>query len=114
MALFRTATAMALAAALVLTLGACREEEQNRRLTYEPGVYKGKADTPISAEAKRALRTRVLHQNALAGGVGGGGGPASAPPDVRPPSGAAGGVRGAGRGIPLDALRRRVQQQNFN
>jgi hypothetical protein len=113
MTLFRTATVMALAAALVLTLGACREEEQNRRLTYEPGVYKGKADTPISAEAKRSLRTRVLHQNALAGGSSGGGGgaPASSPPDVRPPSGAVG---GAGSGAPLDALRRRVRQQNFN
>ena len=113
MALLRTATVMGLAAAVALTLGACREEEQGRRMMYEPGVYKGKADTPISAAAKRSLKTRIQRQNALAGGLSGAGGgaPGSAPPDVRPPSGAAG---GAGPAIPLDALRHRTRQQNFN
>ena len=113
MALLKMATVMGLVAAVALTLGACREEEQDRRLTYEAGVYKGKADTPISAEVKRSLRTRLQHQNALVGGLSGagGGGPGSAAPDVRPPSGAVG---GAGPAIPLDALRQRIRQQNFN
>jgi hypothetical protein len=104
----KTALVMGLAAALVLTLGACREDERNRRVVYEPGVYKGKPDTPISAEAKRALRARLHHQNALVGGLSGGGGaPGSAPADVRPPS-------GAGSAIPLDALRQRTRQQSYN
>ena len=54
MALLRTATMMGLAAVVALTLGACREEEQGRRVMFEPGVYKGKADSPISAETKRS------------------------------------------------------------
>ena len=110
MALPRTATMMGLAAAVALTLGACREEEQGRRVMFEPGVYKGKADAPISAEAKRSLRTRVQRQNALADGMGGAGGsaPISAPPNVRPPSG------GAATAIPLEALRQRTRRQNVD
>ncbi len=88
---------MGLAAAVALTLGACREEEQGRQLMFEPGVYKGKADTPISAAAKRSLMTRIQLQNALAGGLSGGAGgvPGSSTPNVRPPSSA------EGRAIPL-------------
>ncbi len=97
MALPRTATMMGLAAAVALTLGACREEEQGRQLMFEPGVYKGKADSPISAAAMRSLMTRIQRQNALAGGLSGGAGgvPGSSAPNVRPPSGA------EGRAIPL-------------
>ncbi len=110
MAISRTVTMMGLAAAVALTLGACREEEQGRRVMFEPGVYKGKADSPISAETKRSLRTRVQYQNELAYGMSGGGGgaPASAPPNVRPPSG------GGAAAIPLDALRQRTRRQNVN
>ncbi len=110
MALLKTATVMGLVAAVALTLGACREEEQGRQVMFEPGVYKGKPDTPISAEAKRLLRTRIQHQNELAYGLSGGGGgaPASTPPNVRPPSG------GAAAAIPLDALRQRTLRQNVN
>ncbi len=108
----KTATVIGLAAVLALTLGACREDEQGRRLTYEPGVYKGKADTPVSEQARRALKTRIQLQNGLAGGSGGAGGARrSAPPNVRPPAGAVGGGRAA---IPLDALRQRTRRQNFN
>ncbi len=101
MALLRTATVMGLAAAVALMLGACREDESDRRVMFEPGVYKGKADTPISATAKRALMTRIQLQNALAGGLNGGAGgaPGSAAPNVRPPSGA------EGRAIPPGAPR---------
>ncbi len=101
---------MGLAAAVALTLGSCREEEQGRRIMFEPGVYLGKADTPISAAARRSLSTRAQRQNALAGGLSGGAGgaPGSAPPNVRPPSG------GAAAAIPLDALRQRTRRQNAN
>lgn len=110
MAILKTATVIGLAAALALTLGACREDERGRRLTYEPGVYKGKPDTPLSEQARRSLKTRILRQR-LAGGLSGGGGaPERAPPDVRPPSGAVGG----GSAIPLDALRLRARRQGFN
>ncbi len=71
MTLLKTVTVMGLVAALALTLGACREDESDRRVMFEPGVYKGKADTPISATAKRALMTRIQLQNALAGGLSG-------------------------------------------
>lgn len=104
MAILKTATVIGLAAALALTLGACREDERGRRLTYEPGVYKGKPDTPLSEQARRSLKTRILRQR-LAGGLSGGGG---AP--ERPPSGAVGG----GSAIPLDALRLRARRQGFN
>ncbi len=108
MALPRTATMMGLAAAVALTLGSCREEEQGRRIMFEPGVYKGKADTPISAAVRRSLSTRAQRQNALAGGLSGGAGGASgsAPANVRPPSG--------GAAIPLDALRQRTRRQSAN
>jgi len=112
MAILKTATVIGLAAALALTLGACREDERGRRLTYEPGVYKGKPDTPLSEQARRSLRTRILRQSEFFGGSSGGGGaPRSAPPDVRPPSGAVG---GSGSAIPLDALRLRARRQGFN
>ncbi len=113
MAFLKTATVVGLAAAVALTLGACREEESSRRAMYEPGVYKGKADTEISAQAKRSLKTRIRHQRTLGSGMGGGGAPGSAPPDVRPPASVAGGGGGGSR-IPLDVLRQRIQQQNFN
>ncbi len=106
MEFWRTATVMGLAAAVALTLGACREDERDRRVMFEPGVYKGKPDTPLSAAAKRSLMTRIQRQNALAGGLSGGAGgtPGSSAPNVRPPSGA------EGRAIPPDAPRQRARR----
>ena len=87
------------------SLGACREDEQGRVLLFEKGVYLGKADTPITEEARRNLRTRALRQGAARGfGQSSGGGPGSGtPPDVRPPA-----------STPLDALRERTRRQSDN
>ena len=86
-------------------LGACREDEQGRVLLFKKGVYLGKADTPITEEARRNIRTRALRQSAARGfGQSAGGGSASgAPPDVRPPA-----------STPLDALRERARRQSGN
>ncbi|MEK9673385.1 MAG: hypothetical protein VW268_12940 [Rhodospirillaceae bacterium] len=71
-------------AALALT--ACRAEEQNRMVRYEPGVYKGKADTHLTDENLDALRARArLQGGAVSPSLAGGGG-SSAGSDVRPPS----------------------------
>ena len=70
-----------------LTLGACREEEQDRVLRFDKGEYAGRPDQPLTAEAREALKERMRHQGGL-GGVDHG--PAAAPPavsgDVRPPA----------------------------
>jgi len=86
-------------------LGACREDEQGRKLLFKPGVYLGKADTPITEEARRAIRSRMSRQ-AASRGLGGGGGGGSGlgrPPDVRPPS-----------AKPDDTLRERARRQSGN
>ncbi|MEE8445494.1 MAG: hypothetical protein V3S44_09105 [Alphaproteobacteria bacterium] len=73
-----------------LALGACRENEQGRPLSYDKGKYAGKPDTEISAAARRGIRDRVRHQGALTASPGGGAGlpgPSSSA-DVRPPAGA--------------------------
>ena len=81
-------------------LGACREDEQGRVLLFKKGVYLGKADTPITGEARRNIRARVLRQSAARGfGQSAGGGL----PDVRPPA-----------PTPLDALRARALRQSGN
>ena len=77
-----------LALTLSLTLSACREEEQGRKLRFEKGTYLGKPDTPLSDETLRALRGRA-QQGTIPGigGVGGSsGGAAPAQPSV--PAGA--------------------------
>lgn len=48
---------------LVAGLGACREDEQDRPLHYEQGVYGGKKDTPLTAEQQRELELRGRKQN---------------------------------------------------
>ena len=49
---------------VTVALSACREEEQNRVLSYEPGVFKGKTvDKPLSKEELAALRQRGLLQS---------------------------------------------------
>jgi hypothetical protein len=70
-----------------LTLGGCREEEQDRVLRFNKGEYAGRPDQPLTAEAREALKERMRHQGGL-GGVDHG--PAARQPavsggDVRPP-----------------------------
>ncbi len=92
------------AAAVTLTLGACREEEQDRILIYQKGVYLGQADTPVSEQARRALRQRMRQQGSLSG-VDYGGAVGASPSDVRLPAGAV---------TATPQLRRRGEGQRFN
>ena len=46
-----------------LSVGACREEEQDRILIQQKGVYQGPADTPLTEEQLRELRFRASQQN---------------------------------------------------
>ena len=55
--------ALALGLAALVVLAGCREEEQGRIIGYEPGVYQGKADTPLSAETLDTLRSRASLQS---------------------------------------------------
>ncbi len=48
---------------LSLAVGACREEEQDRILIQQKGVYQGQADSPLSEEQLRELRFRTSQQN---------------------------------------------------
>ncbi|MCP5366161.1 MAG: hypothetical protein H6907_08775 [Hyphomicrobiales bacterium] len=116
---------LALAGAGVL-LGACNPDEGDRVLRYEPGVYKGKPDTPLAEDQLRALRARAAYQAgvSVAAGTPGGGGAREA--DVRVPGDAlrargslqagAGVSRGGGAtpavgGVPAGALRGRTTLQ---
>jgi hypothetical protein len=47
---------------LTLGLGACREGEQNRPLTYEKGVYQGSQEAPLSDAQLRELQHRGNEQ----------------------------------------------------
>jgi hypothetical protein len=47
----------------LLALLACREEEQDRALGYQPGVYQGKAMPELDAETREALRARAENQD---------------------------------------------------
>jgi len=67
-----------------LTLSACRAEEQGRVTNFEPGVYKGKADTSLSAKQMRVLLKRTLRQSDLS--IRYGGTSKKRGSDVRPPS----------------------------
>ena len=58
----RVALALGCAVAVVASLGGCREDEQDRVLIFDKGKYAGKPDTPVSAEAHKALRQRGQHQ----------------------------------------------------
>ncbi len=51
---------IALILALGATLGACREQEQNRQLSLEKGGYQGTKDTTLDDEQRRQLRERSL------------------------------------------------------
>ena len=54
---------LALGLMLSLAVGACREEEQDRILIQQKGVYQGQADSPLSEEQLRELRFRASQQN---------------------------------------------------
>ena len=49
-------------AALLITVSACRKEEQNRPLSFDKGVYSGPADQKLSPQTLRKLRDRVRLQ----------------------------------------------------
>lgn len=62
----------ALGFACVLVIGAtaltgCRDDEQGRVINYLPGVYKGKADTPISDKARADALNRTYLQAGATG-----------------------------------------------
>jgi hypothetical protein len=42
----------------VLVLAGCREQEQGRPLSFEPGVYQGEKLQPLSDDQLRALQDR--------------------------------------------------------
>ena len=48
---------------LGLTLSACREEEQGRKLLYDKGTYLGEADEGLSDEDRAKLRQRATYQS---------------------------------------------------
>ena len=54
---------LALATLSALAVGACREEEQDRILIQQKGVYQGQADEPLTEEQLRELRFRASQQN---------------------------------------------------
>ena len=43
-------------------MSSCRQEEQNRVLNYEKGVYLGKEDTPLSEKIVTKLRMHTSRQ----------------------------------------------------
>ncbi len=49
----------ALVVPTALLLSGCRESEQGRPLSYEPGVYQGPKDEKIGAEKREELRARA-------------------------------------------------------
>ncbi|MAA99893.1 MAG: hypothetical protein CMN86_16630 [Stappia sp.] len=54
--------ALAISAIVLALVPGCREDEQNRPLHLEKGVYQGKADRPLTDEERRELRHRGLRQ----------------------------------------------------
>lgn len=59
--LLRIATIGSLLLAMAAVSG-CREEEQNRPLTYEKGTYQGKPDQQITEAQRQELRSRARNQ----------------------------------------------------
>ena len=49
-------------AVLVLTLQACREDEQDRPLVYDKGTYLGQVDEKLDQDQVDALRQRAAEQ----------------------------------------------------
>ncbi|MGH6943771.1 MAG: hypothetical protein ACREH6_06075 [Geminicoccaceae bacterium] len=46
----------------LLALQGCREDQPNQPLTYQPGVYQGQPDQPLSEQQVEALRQRAARQ----------------------------------------------------
>ncbi len=55
----RTPAAFGIALLACVLVAGCREEEQGRPLSFEPGVYHGQKDEPISEQNKRDLDDRA-------------------------------------------------------
>ena len=51
-----------MAAGLLLGLSACRDNEQDRPLAFDKGVYGGKPDQKLSGAEVDALRGRAMEQ----------------------------------------------------
>ncbi len=87
----RVVRSLGVVALVAVALTACRAEEQDRMIRFEPGIYKGKPDARLSRDRVEQLRGRTLSQGgiSLGGGGGslGGGGGSSAGTDVRAPIG---------------------------
>jgi hypothetical protein len=47
---------------IVVAMPGCREDEQNRPLTYDKGVYQGRADHVLDEQQVEALRQRTAGQ----------------------------------------------------
>lgn len=47
---------------IVLAMQGCREDEQNRPLTYDKGVYQGRPDQALDEQQVEALRQRTAGQ----------------------------------------------------
>ena len=50
--------ALAAAAAVLLLVGGCRENEQNRPLDFQPHIYKGEKSPALNEQQKRDLQDR--------------------------------------------------------
>jgi hypothetical protein len=66
--LFERLVLVALGAIL---LAGCRAEEQGRVLRYEPGIYKGKTFTQLTASQRKTLRQRSIYQGTGMASFGG-------------------------------------------
>jgi len=77
------AATLAILIAGVSLLGACREEEQDRFMIYEPGVYKGQKDQQLSDAQATSVRNRTAMQ--IGASVGSGPVGMVTTGDVRPP-----------------------------
>ncbi len=57
--LSRTLLTVALVVPVALLLTGCRESEQGRPLSFEPGVYQGDKGEKLGAERREELRARA-------------------------------------------------------
>ncbi len=67
---------LGLVAVVALSLGACREEEQGRLLSFEAGKFLGpNPDKAFSQDLQARLRARTVYQSGSGAPVGGAGKP---------------------------------------